>query len=262
MKIGFFDSGIGGITVLYQALRLLPKEDYLYYADTLHVPYGEKTKEQVRNYVFEAADFIAKNNVKALVIACNAATSAAAKELRSKYHFPIIGIEPAVKPAILRSQQQGNRVLVLSTNLTLKEEKYNNLVIELDDKNIVDGLPLPGLVEFAEKFEFNENVILPYLKEQLAPYELNQYGTVVLGCTHFPFYKDMLKKLLPEKTDIIDGGIGTAQNLYRKLVEMNQINEGSGKIEYYISGTKVENRQKLAQYANLFERLRKIYPVI
>jgi len=255
MKIGFFDSGIGGMTVLYHALRLLPKENYIYYADTLHVPYGEKSKDDIKKYVFEAVEFISQQNIKALVIACNTATSAAAQELRAKYDFPIIGIEPAVKPAIIKSQEKGTRVLVLATNFTLKEEKFNNLVNELDSDHIVDRLALPGLVRFAEQFEFNEEVVLPYLTSQLAPYKLHQYGAVVLGCTHFPLYKDMLKKLLPEKVDIIDGGIGTAENLKKTLEKANQIHEGIGEIEYYISGKKLENEQTLQQYAKLFERL-------
>ncbi|MBP2650181.1 MAG: Glutamate racemase [Firmicutes bacterium] len=258
MKIGFFDSGIGGITVLYHALRLLPKENYVYYADTLHVPYGEKSKNDVKKYVFEAVEFISQQNIKALVIACNTATSVVAKELRDKYSFPIIGIEPAVKPAIIKEQERGTRVLVLATNLTLKEDKFNKLVTRLDNEHIVDGLALPGLVGFAEKFEFNENVVLPYLKSQLTSYKLDQYGTVVLGCTHFPFYKDMLKKLLPKTVDIIDGGIGTAENLKRILEKTNQVNDGIGEIEYYISGTKVKNEQTLNQYAKLFERLSKL----
>lgn len=258
MKIGFFDSGIGGLTVLHHALRLLPNEDYIYYADTLHVPYGEKSKSEVRKYVFEAVDFISQQGVKALVIACNAATSAAARELREKYGFPIIGIEPAVKPAIIKSQARGARVLVLTTNLTLREDKFNNLVNKLDSDHIVDGLALPGLVKFAERFEFSEEVLLPYFREQLAPFQLEQYGTVVLGCTHFPFYKDLLQKIFPAEVDIIDGGIGTAENLKRTLERMGRINEGSGKIEYYQSGVRVKDEQTLNQYAKLLERLGKM----
>jgi len=255
MKIGVFDSGIGGISVLYQALKLLPRENYIYYADTLHVPYGEKSKNEVRSYVFEAVEFIARQHVKAVVIACNTATSAAVKDLRAKYDFPILGIEPAVKPAITKSHGKSKRVLVLATTLTLKEEKYNNLVSKLDDDHIVDGLPLPGLVEFAERFEFNENIVLPYLAEQLAPYDISQYEVVVLGCTHFPFYKAMLRKLLPKNSYIIDGGIGTAQNLKRTLTKMNRLNEGTGEVIYYNSGIKVEDQRKIRQYTELFTKL-------
>lgn len=257
MKIGIFDSGVGGLTVLYQALKLLPQEDYMYYADTLHVPYGEKTKEEVQRYVFGAVDLFAANNAKAVVLACNAATSAAAKELRREYKFPIVGIEPAVKPAVEKSHRRGKRVLVLSTNLTLREEKYNNLVAQLDDDHIVDGLPMPGLVQFAERFEFDPDVVMPYLKERLAPYEPSRYGTVVLGCTHFPFYRDMLQTLFGE-ADIIDGSVGTARNLQRILADNRQLNGGSGKIDYYISGTLVQDKETIAQYERLLKRLAEI----
>lgn len=259
MKIGFFDSGVGGMTVLWRALRLLPQEDYVYFADTAHVPYGEKSKSQVRQFVFEAVEFLASKQIKALVIACNAATSAAAKELRGEFDFPILGIEPAVKPAIQRSQQKGKRVLVLSTHLTLREEKYTNLVASLDDAGLVDGLALPGLVQFAEQFEFRHEVVIPYLQEELAPFDVSEYGTVVLGCTHFPLFTDMLRKLFPADTDIIDGGLGTAQNLKRILTEKQLLNGGSGEIEYYSSGVKIEDPVKLSQYQGLLTRLDEIY---
>lgn len=255
MKIGFFDSGIGGMTVLYHALRLLPREDYIYYADTQHVPYGEKSKAEVRKYVFEAVDFLVRHGIDALVIACNTATSAAAVELREKYDFPIIGIEPAVKPAILKSQEKGRRVLAFMTSLTLREEKFNNLVARLDENHIVDGLALPGLVEFAERFEFSEAVVRPYLAAQLAPYKLEEYGTVVLGCTHFPFYRDTIQALFSPEVDIIDGGKGTAENLARTLQKIAQLQQGTGAIEYYLSGNKVQDPQLLQQYARLLEKL-------
>lgn len=257
MHIGFFDSGIGGITVLYQTLKLLPHEDYIYYADTLHVPYGEKPKHQVRQFIFEAVDFIAHQGVKALVVACNTATSAAINDLRKKYDFPIIGIEPAVKPAIKLSEKNRKRVLVLATRLTLQEEKFTNLVRSLDEDQIVDGLPLPELVNFAEKFEFNEKVILPYLKRQLSKLDLNQYEVVVLGCTHFPFYKDILAKIFPPCTAIIDGSYGTANNLRRILTEKSQINEGTGKINFYNSGQIVTDKSSLHNYQLLFDKLHK-----
>ncbi|TWH29418.1 glutamate racemase [Bacillus subtilis J22] len=106
MKIGFFDSGIGGMTVLYEAIKVLPYEDYIFYADTLNVPYGEKSKGKVKEYIFNAAEFLASQNIKALVIACNTATSIAIEDLRRNFDFPIIGIEPAVKPAINKCTEE------------------------------------------------------------------------------------------------------------------------------------------------------------
>lgn len=166
MRIGFFDSGIGGLTVLHQALKLLPQEDYLFYADTDHVPYGEKTKDEVREYILQAVDFMASQHIKALVIACNTATSIVIEELRQRYDFPVLGIEPAVKPAVEQSEGKQKKVLVLATRLTLQEKKYHDLVHRIDHGEIVDSLPLPGLVQFAEHFDFDEERIIPYLKSE------------------------------------------------------------------------------------------------
>jgi glutamate racemase len=257
VRIGLFDSGIGGMTVLNQALRFLPNENYIFYADTLHVPYGEKTKEEVREYIFNAVDFIAKQGVKALVIACNTATSIAVEDLRQKYDFPILGIEPAVKPAVQSCEGKRKKVLVLATNLTLREEKFHNLVKSIDHHDIVESLALPGLVEFAENFEFREEKVVPYLREKLSLFDLKQYGTVVLGCTHFPYFIDSLKEVFPEEVDIISGSIGTAKNLKRILEARNQINDGTGDILFLKSGDKVEDTETLSNYKKLLTMLDK-----
>lgn len=256
MKIGFFDSGIGGLTVLHQAVKLLPKEDYLFYADTANVPYGEKTREEVRQYIVDAADFIARQHVKALVIACNTATSIVIEELRQRYDFPILGIEPAVKPAIEKWEGNRKKVLVVATNLTLKEKKYNELVERLDHEEIVHSLPLPGLVQLAESFRFNQDEVVSYLKEAFAHLDVTQYGTVVLGCTHFPYFEMPLKSLFPEGTDFISGSLGTAKHLKRILEANNEVNqEGTGEIAFFKSGVKVEDAEELRRYHGLFDRL-------
>ncbi|RRJ64340.1 glutamate racemase [Paenibacillus oralis] len=259
MRIGFLDSGIGGITVLHQALRLLPNEDYIFYADTLHVPYGEKPKEEVKGYIFDAADFIVSQGVKALVVACNTATSIAIEDLRRKFDIPIVGIEPAVKPAVQKWEGRRKKVLVLATQLTLNEEKFHNLVKRIGHEDIVESLPLPGLVRFAEKFEFAEEIAVPYLQEQLSSLDLTQYGTVVLGCTHFPYFENSLRQLFPPEVDIISGSFGTAKNLKRILEARRQLNEGTGDIVFYQSGTKVEDQQTLTNYKKLLAMLEELY---
>lgn len=255
VRIGFFDSGIGGMTVLHQALRFLPNEDYIFYADTLHVPYGEKPKKEVREYIFNAVDFMANQEIKALVIACNTATSIAVDDLRKNYDFPILGIEPAVKPAIQSWAGKQKKVLVFATNLTLREEKFHNLVKSIDLYDIVESVPLPGLVQFAESFEFREEKVIPYLKEELSSFDLKQYGTIVLGCTHFPYFEDSIRDIFPEEVDIISGSIGTAKNLKRILETRNQINEGAGDISFFKSGYKVEDKETLSNYKKLLVML-------
>ena len=230
--IGFFDSGVGGLTVLREALRVLPHEDYLYFADSAHAPYGVRSKEEVRELVLDAVAFMAGRGIKALVVACNTGTSAAIEDLRQQYDFPVIGMEPAVKSAVTGNNHQ--RVLVFATELTLREEKFKNLVARVDTEGLVDYLPLQELVRYAERFEFDEAVIQAYLQEKLAALPLADYGTAVLGCTHFLFFKPMLQKVLPG-IQIIDGNLGTVRNLQKQLGD--QWNpKGTGKVDYFISG--------------------------
>lgn len=255
MKLGFFDSGIGGITVLHEALKVLPNENYIYYADTLNVPYGVKPKDVVKKHIFDAMEFIINHGVCAVVVACNTATSIAIDELRSKYKIPILGMEPAVKPAVENNKNLNKRVLVTATPLTLREEKLRNLISKVGNEDIIDLLPLPGLVEFAEKFEFREEVVLPYLAEELSRFDIEKYGTVVLGCTHFPLFKDSFKKLLPESTEIIDGAEGTVRNLKRIVGGGSQAGIGRGEIVFYNSGKLVEDKELLEKYNGLLKRL-------
>lgn len=241
MKIGFFDSGIGGITVLNEALKILPQADYIYYADTDNVPYGIKSKEEVKKFIFKAVKFIIRKNIDALVVACNTATSIAIHDLRDKYNIPIIGMEPAVKPAIEKNGEK--RVLVLATPLTLREDKYQNLVSKVDSDNIVDSLPISGLVEYAEQFQFNTQTVITFLQNKFDLYDMNLYGTVVLGCTHFIYFKKYIKQIIPANIDLIDGNQGTVRHLKNVLLEKNLINDksASGKIEFYSSGKKKDN---------------------
>jgi len=249
MSIGVFDSGIGGLTVLKEAIKLLPHENYLYYADTKHVPYGTKPKEEVRGYIFDAVDFFASQGVEALVIACNTATSIAISDLRKRHSFPIIGMEPAVKPAVEKVDDR--RVLVLATPITVREKKLHDLVERLDSEDIVDLHALPGLVEFAEKFVFDEETVIPYLLNEFSKYDLREYGAVVLGCTHFVFFKKHFERILPKGVDIIDGNIGTVNRLKNLLENRGLSFDGKGKIDFYCSGEKEIDDSKYRRYLEL-----------
>ena len=249
MSIGVLDSGIGGLTVLKEAIRLLPNEDYLYYADTKHVPYGTKPRDEVRGYIFDAADFFASQGVEALVVACNTATSIAINDLRERYSFPIIGMEPAVKPAVLKADDR--RVLVLATPITVREKKLHDLVERLDSEDIVDLHALPGLVELAEKFIFDEGTVISYLLDEFSRYNLDDYGAVVLGCTHFVFYRKHFKKILPQGVDIIDGNLGTINRLKILLENRGLRYGGKGNIEFYCSGEKEIDDSKYRRYLKL-----------
>ena len=234
--IGFFDSGIGGLSVLYESLKILPNENYIYYSDGDNAPYGVRPKEEVRDLVLDAMRFIASKGVKAIVVACNTATSVAIEDIRRLYDFPVIGMEPAVKPAVMSGSRK--RVLVFATELTLKEEKFKNLVARVDTQQMVDYLPLQELVMYAERFDFDERKIIPYLQEKLSAFRLEDYGAVVLGCTHFLFFKPMMEKVIPREVAIIDGNLGTIRNLKNKLGD--HLNPGPGSVSYYLSGKPME----------------------
>ncbi|HOP27949.1 MAG TPA: glutamate racemase [Spirochaetota bacterium] len=253
--IAFFDSGIGGITVLHEALRLLPDEDYIYYADTLNAPYGTREKHEVKKLVSDAVDFIVQKEVKAVVIACNTATSAAVEDLRRTYSIPIIGMEPAVKPAVEKNGRAHKRVIVTATPLTLKEEKLRNLIDRVDNEHIVDLLPLPDLVKFAERYEFSGEDVYAYIQEEFSSYDLQQYGTVVLGCTHFIYFKKMLTDILPSHIDIIDGNKGTVNNLKKIIENRGEPGGGSGMINYFCSGEPVTESNELGKMSMLLKIL-------
>lgn len=231
MNIGFFDSGMGGLTVLRESLQVLPHENYLYFADSLNAPYGDKSRKALQVLIEDAVAFIAKQDIKALVVACNTATSVAIKDLRKQYTFPIIGMEPAVKPAVITTFNK--RILVFATNLTLKEEKFKKLVAKVDTQNQVDYLPLQELVVFAENFQFDPKIILPYLQSKLASFDLEQYETIVLGCTHFPYFIPFIRKVVPAHIQIIDGNNGTIRHLRNQLLNIKK--EGKPKFTFFIS---------------------------
>lgn len=258
MKIGFFDSGIGGLSVLHQVLQTLPAEDYIFYADTDHVPYGEKTNEEILLYTDQAMTFLKEHGCKAVVIACNTATSVAAPFLREKYDFPIVGIEPAVRLALKMPEHK--RILVTATPVTIREEKLRHLVEQVDTKKEVDLLALPKLVHFAECQEFNSPAVEEYLREQLAPYPLSKISAVVLGCTHFNYFKNVFRKVMPNNIHFIDGCGGTTRQLWKLLEEQDLLENNSGTVEYYFSGRPANHsQQKLIQ--TLHEHLDKMQKI-
>lgn len=256
MNIGIFDSGIGGMTLLHQALVMLPNESYIFYADTDNAPYGTKSREQVIVLVDRVMQFMTEHDCKAVVIACNTATAAAAEIMRQKYLMPIIGIEPAVKPAIKESH--GRRVIVAATPLTVREEKLQNLVRRVDDTHLVDLLALPRLVEFAERGEFVSDEVEQYLRTAFLPYALEDYAELVLGCTHFNYFKDTLRKILPENVHMIDGSEGTVRQLIHVLESNKQLENSIRKVRYFSSGRELKGEQELAYIRQLHERLEKM----
>ena len=213
MKIAFFDSGIGGLSVLAEALRRFSGADFLYFADEDHVPYGTKSRAQIVRLSLDAVGFLVSRGADAVVVACNTATSAAISELRGAFSVPVIGMEPAVK---LAADSFGARpTLLIATPLTIAGEKLARLVGRLECETW--SLPLPRLVEFAQDLEFDSPAVRAYLSEELAKFELERLGSLVLGCTHFNYFKDVLREILPPHVRIIDGIGGTLNRLASEL---------------------------------------------
>jgi len=215
--IGVFDSGVGGISVLKELIKVLPNENYIFYGDSKNTPYGDRTKQEIINLSMNIVEYLINNGVKAIVIACNTATSAAAKEIREKYpNMTIIGIEPAIKPAL--EEHPNEDILMMATEATVRLEKFNELKNKLDRQGRIIPVPCSGLADAIEK---NMDVT-GLLNKYLSPYK-NKTTAVVLGCTHYPFIKEEIRNVL-DNVDFYDGALGVASNLKRQLEIKNQLN--------------------------------------
>ena len=215
MRIAFFDSGIGGLSVLHQARSEYPHHHYLYFADSDNAPYGAKPAAEVQDHVLSACDYLAELNLDALVIACNTATAVSIDSLRQRYPFPVFGMEPAVKPAL--AQTERNRVLVMATSLTLQESKLSALLQRVDTAGRCDKLAMDSLVTFAEQGLFHGAEVEVYLRNQLSHYDLTSYAAVVLGCTHFIYFKPVLRAILGQDVVLVDGNQGTVRHMFNYL---------------------------------------------
>ena len=228
--IGVFDSGVGGIGTLAEMMRVLPRERFLFYGDTANAPYGTKSREDVMACVSRIMDHLLHQDVKAVVIACNTATAVAAAELRARYTLPIIGIEPALKPA--SEVRRDGSILVLATPMTLKLEKFRALYERYGEGAI--PLPCPGLMELVEREADDE--ARRYLTELFRPYDLTKVDAVVLGCTHYVFLRPILKEILPDTVSVLDGNEGTARQLRRVLTANDLLSDGEGSVTLETSG--------------------------
>lgn len=223
--IGVFDSGLGGISVVRQIVQDMPHERVLYFGDSANAPYGTKTPQEVRRLSFDIMERFMSQGVKAVVIACNTATSAAVNALRDHYDIPIIGMEPALKVACDRgdtaagdgtapARHMPQHVIVAATPLTLREHKFAALMNRFKANNMISPQPCPDLVEIVESGRLcDHDLVMRTLHRYFDGYDLPSIDSVVLGCTHFVFYRDYFRELLPERAAVIDGNEGTVRHL-------------------------------------------------
>ncbi|MBD9115617.1 MAG: glutamate racemase [Clostridiales bacterium] len=226
--IGVFDSGVGGISVLRHLRRVMPSEKFLYYGDSANAPYGIRKKEEVEALSFAVVEKLMTRGLKALVVACNTATSAAIGDLRAKYpDLIVVGIEPALKLAATRFPSGG--IGVMATPMTLREEKFEALMHRYDQSCRVYKIPAPGLVELVERGQADSPEAESLLRELFAPYQ-GKLDEVVLGCTHYPFAAKAISRVLGSGVALLDGGDGTARETRRRLAEAGLLENGTGEV--------------------------------
>ena len=233
--IGVFDSGLGGISVVRQIVQDMPHERVLYFGDSANAPYGTKTPQEVRRLSFDIMERFMSQGVKAVVIACNTATSAAVNALRDHYDIPIIGMEPALKVACDRgdtaagdgtapARHMPQHVIVAATPLTLREHKFAALMDRFKANNMISPQPCPDLVEIVESGRLcDHDLVMRTLHRYFDGYDLPSIDSVVLGCTHFVFYRNYFRELLPSTPAIIDGNRGTVRHLGMVLESLGKL---------------------------------------
>ena len=192
--VAVFDSGLGGISVLRELVRTLPMENYLYFGDSLHAPYGTKTPEEVTQLSLQAAQKLLAQGAKALVVACNTATSAA--------------------------------IRMLATAMTVQEEKFQRLKAQYDEQAQIIPIACSGLMEYVEQGILRGPEVEGYLLDKLEPYLKVPIDAVVLGCTHYPFLRGAIRRIVGRRPEIIDGSFGIAKQLHRRLEEQQLLNPG------------------------------------
>ena len=227
--IAVFDSGVGGISVLRHLVRILPGERFIYYGDSANAPYGSRSTQEVRALTLAAVGkLLAEYPLKALVIACNTATAAAVNDVRAAHpELIVVGIEPALKVAA--DHFPGGRVGVLATEVTLREEKFDTLLHRFDENVTISKIPAPGLVELVEHGKVDAPETEALLRKVLGPY-LGKLDAVVLGCTHYPFARNAIRRVLGDDVVLLDGGEGTARETRRRLEQVGLLENGGGEV--------------------------------
>ena len=236
--IGVFDSGIGGVTVLRELIKILPNEDYLYYSDTINNPYGDKSNEEIINISDKVVNYLINQGCKIIVIACNTASAISKDYLRNKYSIPIIAIEPAYKSV------DNESTLVMATNATINSDKFKKLFNTYDNHNTV-LLSCSGLADLIE--EGNKDKIINYLEDKIGKYK--GVKNVVLGCTHYPLIKEEITKVLGS-VNFYDGSVGVSKHTKEVLEEKNLLSNNTGKITFIDSSN---NKEKEDLFYKLLE---------
>ncbi len=253
--IGFLDSGLGGLSVVKEVKRLLPRENIEYFADNQRQPYGEKSQPELIKYSLQIINFLLKKRIKACVIACNTATAASLKENREHFNIPIIGvIQPAVRDAVKRTSNK--RIGVIATEFTTKNKAYPKEIKRIAPEIEVFSNFCTEFVPLVEAGKFNAPETYEVAREYLKPLKEAQIDTLILGCTHYSFLREVISEIMGPEVKLIDPAVSTTLELKEILIQKGILNEQE-KVEenYYTTGLpeKVERIAKIILNNNFFK---------
>ncbi len=248
--VGVFDSGVGGVSVLRHLVAELPEEDFHFYGDSAHAPYGDRTPDEILELSRAIVERFVAEGAKAVVIACNTATSAAAPQLRADYpDLPIVGVEPALKPAVLADGE--GPVLVMATKVTLALHKFQRLAERWSEGVQVETVACAGLAERIEHGDLDAPDVIELIERLVGAYR-GKVQKVVLGCTHYPFVKRQIEQVLGP-VQFFDGGAGTARQL-RRLLECDGLLAEGGHPGSVSFASSIDTPEELGLYRHLFEQ--------
>ncbi|MFH1283537.1 MAG: glutamate racemase [bacterium] len=250
LPVGIFDSGIGGLTVLNEIKKVLPKENLIYLGDTARVPYGTKSPESVKKFSMEIAKFLVAKSVKLIVVACNTASATALNMLVKKINLPIIGVvKPGAEAALIKTRNK--KIAVIGTEATIKSDAYKMMLVKLSDSPVkVYNKSCPLFVPLVEEGWLNNKVTFVIAREYLRNVKKEGVDTLILGCTHYPLLSKLIRKIVGSKIEIVDSARATSNEVKKVLMRNGLLNQSKkdGKISYYVT----DNPSKFKNLAVLF----------
>jgi glutamate racemase len=234
--IGIFDSGIGGLTVVKQLIKHLPRENLVYFGDTARLPYGTKSDKLIKQYALENATFLQQYDIKFLVVACNSASSVALETLEANLSVPVTGvITPGVHAAVKATSNK--RIGVIGTTATINSDAYTKIIKQLDPSIQVYGQPCPLLVPLVEEGWIHDEITRLTIRKYLNPLLKQKIDSIILGCTHFPVLKKVISQEVGDHIILIDSGEETAKTVQSILNELNLSREkdSDGTVRFFVS---------------------------
>ena len=246
--IGVFDSGVGGLSILSKIHHLMPSEELIYLADSHHAPYGQKDVDYIQARCLSIMDFFQSQNVKAVVVACNTATAAAVSMLRERYSMPIVGMEPALKPAVAESRS--GVVGVLATSGTIDSEKFIDLTSQYAEHVELITTACPGLVELIEGMVSDKPELVRLLEKYTQLFRANGGDTLVLGCTHYSLITELIVEVVGSQVKVVDTGDAVAKELQRRLQANNVVASAGPKnsVTFFSSGNLDTQSELISHY--------------